>query len=161
LRQYLPTSAEGLLPRPMLPDFLQSHLMRSFNTRYVLAAKNDTSLIGFMSQVPGYRRLSETRRAIVYSNDDALPRVFFATEVHPVDAGELRGRLVERGRPATCALAAGSPPLDRVLPEARIEGWDWKPERIVADVAAPKGGFMVVSMTYSPDWIASVDGRTA
>lgn len=161
LRQYLPTSAEGLLPRAMLPEFLQSHLMRSFNTRYVLAAQNDTGLVGYMNQLPGYRRISETRRAIVYSNGDALPRLFFATEVHPFEPRELRRRLVENASPATCALAAGTPRLEGALPPARVAGWHARPELVAADLAAPQGGFLVISMSYSPDWIATIDGRSA
>jgi hypothetical protein len=158
---FLPTGAEGLLPRPLLPAFLQSHLMRSYNARYALAAKHDTAVVRLLGQLPGYRRIAETPRALVFDNQDALPRFYFASEVRPFDMDAFRSILIRNQGPATSALVEGAPAREGARPQGRVRRWNWGQNQVAAAVEAPEGGFLVVSMCYSPDWVATVDGRPA
>jgi hypothetical protein len=157
----LPTQADGLLPRPLVPIFLQSNLMRSYNTRYVLAAKSDTAMVRFLRQLSGYRTIAETPRALVFANQDALPRFYFATEVHALEGAMFKESLIENRRPVTCALVTGARPREGPMPRGHVRRWSWGENRVAAEVEAPEGGFLVVSMSYSPDWGATVDGRRA
>ncbi|HET9233703.1 MAG TPA: YfhO family protein, partial [Candidatus Eisenbacteria bacterium] len=161
LARYLPTSAEGLLPRTSLPVLLQSHLLRTFNMRYLLAAKNDTAMVRFLSQLDGYWRMGETKRALVFANHDALPRIYFATEIRPFSQQDLVRALIENRAPVTCALVQGLTDPSSTLGHGRVVRSSWQQDRVTADLLAPEGGFLVISMNYSPDWRATVDGRPA
>ena len=60
--------------------------MRSYNGRYVLVARGDTATLRMLGRSNGYRPVSETPGALVFANADALPRLYFATEVQPLKA---------------------------------------------------------------------------
>jgi hypothetical protein len=160
--EVLPTSAEGLLPAQLVPVFLQSGLMRSYNGRYVLVARGDTATLRMLGRSNGYRPVSETPGALVFANADALPRLYFATEVQPLEGmRDFVAGLIENQAPSTRAYVEGGWRTSRALPPARVERSEWGYERVAADVAAPQGGFLVISMRHSPDWKATVDGRPA
>jgi hypothetical protein len=157
LRNVLPTEDNGLLPRSMAPLFLASHLMRSFNGRYALVARDDREMNEALLRIGGYAPIGETTHARVYANADALPRMFFATEVRMFSPEALIRGLVRNHSAATCAFVE-DPTTERPLPAARVESSRWNDERVSGRVSAPAGGFLVVSMNASPDWIARVDG---
>jgi len=154
--KYLPVGVDGLLPPRLLPAILGSHLLRSFNTKYVIAAKYDRPVRRLLGRLPGYEKITETRIAEVYANRDALPRVYFATAINP-PAGTIQRGLIENQAPLTAAFVEGLAHEDE-LPVGIVDGWSWHHERISIDVSAPRGGFLVVSSSYSPDWRVTVDG---
>jgi hypothetical protein len=160
LWRLLPTGPEGLLPRDIVPPLLESGLLRSLNARYVLAARADTPMVALLDGLAGYRRLHETARAIVFANDDALPRVYFASEARPwTTPQDLMAGLVDHQAPSTCAYVEGLAGPAGPRPHGSVARIDWGHERVSAAVEAPRGGFLVVSMGYAPGWHATADGR--
>jgi hypothetical protein len=157
LRNVLPTEDNGLLPRSMAPLFLASHLMRSFNGRYALVARDDREMNEALLRVGGYAPIGETAHTRVYANADALPRMFFATEVRLFSPEALIRGLVRNQSAATCAFVEDAA-TEGPLPAARVESSRWNDEQVTGRLSAPAGGFLVVSMNASPDWIARVDG---
>jgi hypothetical protein len=157
LRNVLPTDDNGLLPRSMTPLFLASHLMRSFNGRYALVARDDREMNEAVLRTGGYAPIGETAHARVYANADALPLMYFATEVRPFSPQALIRGLVRNQSAATCAFVE-HPGAEGPLPAARVEWSRSSAERVTGRLSAPAGGFLVVSMNASPDWIARVDG---
>jgi hypothetical protein len=158
-QRYLPAGVDGLLPRDLLPAMLGSHLFRSFNAKYVIAAKYDRPALQLLARLPGYEKSAETEVAEVYANPDALPRVYFATAINP-RPGTIERGLVENEAPLTAAFVEGLA-REENLPVGIVRDWTWHHERISAQVSAPRGGFLVVSSSYSPDWRATVDGAPA
>jgi hypothetical protein len=154
--KYLPAGVDGLLPPRLLPVILGSHLLRSFNTKYVIAAKYDRPVRRLLDRLPGYDKIAETKMAEVYANRDALPRVYFATSINP-PPGTIQRGLIENRAPLTDAFVEGLAHEDE-LPVGIVQGWSWHHERISVDVSAPRGGFLVVSSSYSPDWRVTIDG---
>lgn len=154
--QYMPVGIDGVPSRSSLPAILGSHLLRSFNTKYVIAARYDQPARRLLGRLPGYEKIAETNVAQVYANRDALPRVYFATAINP-KPGTIQRGLIENEAPLTAAFVEGLA-LEEELPVGVVHGWSWQHERISIDVSAPAGGFLVVSSSYSPDWRVSVDG---
>jgi len=160
LQTYLPVNPAGLLPRHLLPQMLRSHLLRAFNAKYVIVAKYDAKGRAWMDSLPEYAAVAETPHARVYANRLALPRVYFATAVHPGDRAEVIRGLWENQKPPTTAFVEGVR-LSQAVPVGEVRRVGWDPTRIVAEVLAPQGGFLVFSMSFFPDWKARVDGRPA
>ena len=52
-------------------------------------------------------RIRELRETFVYEDPQALPRVYFATEVHPYRDQEAHDILINNRRPATAVVAEG------------------------------------------------------
>jgi hypothetical protein len=156
LSQYLPAEIDGVPPRRSLPAILGSHLLRSFNAKYVIAARYDQPARRLLGRLPGYEKIAETNVAEVYANRDALPRVYFATAINP-RPGTIQRGLIENEAPITAAFVEGLAP-EEALPVGVVHGWSWRHERISIDVSAPAGGFLVVSSSYSRDWKVTVDG---
>jgi membrane protein YfhO len=159
LWSYVPSGVDGLLPRRIVHTYLRSGLLKSFNCGYVLAAKVDTPMVALLDRLPGFRRIAGTPHALVYANRNALPRFYFATEVRPFSRDSVFAGLVGNRAPATCAFVNGATGSFRAMPLARVLRSQWGHERVAAQVTAPRGGYLVVSMTYSPDWVARIDGR--
>lgn len=157
LHDLLPTGDDGVLDPTTFRLFVGSHLMRAFNGRYVLVARNDPERSAILDTLTGYTRLTETASARIYQNHDALPRMFFATEMLPFSPRDLVQGLILDRVDATCAFVADPPQVGK-LPAARVDRMTWGNEHVDADVTAPDGGFLVVAMNAWPDWVVRVDG---
>ncbi len=155
--RFLQAGREGVPSRDRLPAVLGSHLLRSFNVKYVIAAKHDHTVRRLLSRLPGYEKITETKMAEVYANRDALPRVYFATAINPKPGGMQAG-LIENRSPLTAAFVGGLG-REEELPFGTVRGWSWQHERIAIDVSAVQGGFLVVSSSFSPSWRVTIDGR--
>ncbi len=149
------TTVDGL-PRPeALPQLLGSHLLASFNTRYVIAARYDRPARRLLETLPGYRRIEAVGVAEVWENPDALPRVYFATALNP-PPGSLHAGLVENLAAPTAAFVDGLSAREP-LPVGRVRSWASDHERIHAEVEAPEGGYLVISSSWSRGWKATID----
>lgn len=157
--RYLPVEIDGVPSRSSLPALLESHLLRSFNAKFVIAARYDRPARRLLGRLPGYQKIAETDAAEVYANRDALPRVYFATAMNP-SPGTVRRGLIENQAPITAAFVRGLA-VEEELPVGVVLGWSWRHEQISVDVSAPAGGFLVVSSAHSPDWRVTVDGAAA
>lgn len=159
LSQFLPATIDGVPPRSSLPAMLESHLLRSFNAKYVIAARYDQWVRRLLGRLPGYEKIAGTDAALVYANRDALPRVYFATAINPTP-GTIHQGLIENEAALTAAFVEGLP-REEELPVGVVRDWSWEHERISVDISAPQGGFLVVSSSYSRDWRVTIDGTPA
>lgn len=159
LVRFVPTGDEGILSRRVAPTVLGSHLLKSYNVRYALAAKYDSGAVRGLDELPGWRRLRETPHAIVYENPAALSRMYFASEVELYSPEQMFAALVQNQAPVTSAYVEGER-RQRFAAPGRVVRFDWGHDRITADLEAATSGFLVVSMSHSPDWVATLDGRT-
>lgn len=55
----------------------------------------------------------------------------------------------------------GFEPYHVTVPDGRAIILESKPERVVVEVRQPRDGLLVLTDTYSPSWVATVDGRPA
>jgi hypothetical protein len=58
-------------------------------------------------------------------------------------------------------MPAGFEPYHVLVPDGRAIITESKPERVVVDVELPRDGLLVLTDTYSPSWVATVDGQPA
>jgi hypothetical protein len=158
LENFVPTGDDGVIARQIVPSIVQSHLLKGFNVRYAIAARNDSGLVAFMDQVPGWKRHRETAHAIVYENPEALARMYFASQVEPFEMQRMFIGLVRNAAPVTCAFVEGERAQLFARP-GRVVSSSWRHDRITAELDSPQAGFLVVSMSYSADWVARLDGR--
>ncbi len=156
LSEYLPAATHGVPTRSRLPELLESHLLRSLNTKYALVARYDDPMRRLLARLPGYEKVAETEQAEIHANRDALPRVYLAGAIEPAAAGIRRG-LIENRAPLRTAFVEGLEPVAG-LPNGTVEGWTWQPERIAVEVSVPDGGFLVVSSSFSRHWKVTIDG---
>jgi hypothetical protein len=153
---------DGVLPANN-HNLLGSSLLRSFNTRYLVVAKDDDPSMSAMNSIGAYKLKTTLSRTLVYEDPGAMPRLFFARKViERPDAfpEELRSN----GEPATTAitdLSYTGEPGPR-LAAADVIGFDWRDNIVHAQVRASGKSFLVISATYSKGWKAWVDHvRTA
>ena len=156
---FFATTVDGRPFPEALPRVLTSHLLASFNTRYVVAARYDRPVRGLLEALPGYRRIGGVGVGEVWENPNALARVYFATALDPTPGGFLAGLGENRAAPTT-AFVEGLPARD-ALPSGRVLGWSSDHERIHAEVEAPEGGYVVIASSWTPDWKATIDGAPA
>jgi hypothetical protein len=156
-------SVEGVLPRAEVPRLLNSRLLRSFNVRYVIVGKNDAVRRAFVASAPGYRLVRDLPFTLVYDNGSALPKAHFATHLFTGTRGKIIACMIDNAAPPTSAFLdpADFPAKEGVLPAAEVSSADWQPNRVALQVRAPKGGYLMISMTYYPEWKAAIDGRPA
>jgi len=98
----------------------------------------------------------------VHENRRALPRIYSATRLHPVESVErarLAMREAPRFKPGVDATVQTSAPLPADLRKARIGDVRFEPRRLKAQVDSPDGeAFIVVNDRFDPNWRATVDG---
>ncbi len=104
------------------------------------------------------------RKASVFRNPFAWPRVFLAREVRRVKSGEEALGLLARLPRGTAPLALVEAASSIRLPAAAPEGSDAtmvasEPERIEIRTSASKEALLVLADTYFPGWHAEVDAR--
>jgi hypothetical protein len=156
----LPADIEGVLSHSTMRTLLPSHLLRCFNVRYLLASPNDKETLQMISEVGGYRPLHILHKVIVYENQDALPRAYFASHAYKFSRNAFEEGMLRNKSPLRSAYVQDWKGPER-LPEAKVLKADWKAGRVKFLTDAPQGGLLVISMSYFPDWEASVDGRPA
>ena len=158
LNKVLPSSIYGLTPRDELPFLLRSYLLRSFNVRYLIVAKYDTDVMAFISQHTNFKQISATENALVYSNDDALPRAYFATVLRAHDDVAVRQGLYMNHATLTTAYVQGATDTGAIA-TGTVAKIDWQQNRVAIDVDAPMGGYLVISMNHDENWTATIDGQ--
>jgi hypothetical protein len=155
--RWLPSDMFGLLPYEANEKLLGSHLLRSFNVRYVLVGKRDEAHRRLVADKQAYQPVNELKEVLVYEDALALPRAYFAGELRPFSDEGLYDGLVLNHAPRTTAYVEGlDQPVGRLGGEVTGQAWDREVVRL--RVLAPEGGFLVVSMTYYPDWSVWIDG---
>jgi len=101
--------------------------------------------------------------ARVWRNPDALPRAFFVERaVTVVSRNERLARLAAgRFEPAAVAILEAPVALDRGCGDGRAAIRRCPSDVVAIDVESPGRCLLVVTDTWYPGWVASVDGRAA
>lgn len=158
----LPVSVYGLLPPDAAKRLVGSDLLRSFNVRYLIVDKDRAEDLALARQSDRFRLHRTTERTLVFEDDGALPRAYFASHVagHPEDDPSALGPglLLGQAPPRTAYVAGGEKQGPVPVPQGRLLSADWEAARVRLETVAPEGGFLVVSQCYFPQWHAYVDG---
>ena len=157
----LPADVSGVLPSGRVGALLDSNLLRSLNVRYVIAGRNDAQARLEVERAGGYRQVAEVDGAQVYDNGSDLPRAYFASEVYPYSEAGFIGGMIQNGVPLRSAFVeeGGDGVRSGPCPPGQVESARWNPNDVRLQVNAREGGFLVLSMTWYPEWRAAVDGR--
>jgi len=156
--RYVPSNLWGLMPRKIHNKLLSSHFLRTLNVRYLIVAKDDKESIGRVEGMPRYEKLKELERVFVYQDQGALPRAYFADRIKPFSQYEYLKGFVENNETLKTAFVEGVNG-QQVGAQRKVTSTQWLDGgRVVLDVDAPAGGFLVISQTYFPQWKAFVDG---
>lgn len=108
----------------------------------------------------------EQRGVAVVENRRALPRAWLVSEVRSASAKQalrtIRGETREAFDPRKTALVelgeAPLPKIGKLSPGDTAKVLAAADGKIVVDTHAARPGFLVVSETYFPGWVATVDG---
>lgn len=157
--RYISSNVWGLIPKQKYNTLLSSHYLRSLNVRYLIVAKDDKQSLQTIERHPRYKRMNELERVLVYDDSGALPRAYFARETKPFIQHEFAKGLMANSQDLKTAFVEGSTD-QQVWPQAKVQSAQWLDGgRVVLDVDAPSGGFLVISQTYFPQWTAFLDGK--
>ncbi len=155
---WMPAYVWGCPPPSFVPKLIASNFLRAANVRYCIVVKEDRALVELLDSQAGYARVKELAHTVVYANNDALPRAYFATRAEPFSPRAAIEGLFENRSALRTAFLEG---LDqaRDFADAAVESIQWDPAGLRATVVAPEGGLLVVSVKSYPGWRAWVDGR--
>jgi len=155
----IPSSIEGAVGKNFYSVMLNSHLLKSWNVRYVSVGNWDKSGVEILNKA-GYKLIKEVYPAKIFEGEGALPRIYFATHFYPYDNEQFVNVMVNNKGPVTSVFHPSQTEM-LTLPVGKILRTDWRDNRIRIELDAPDGGFLVVSQTYFPQWNVVVDGRKA
>lgn len=157
----LPSSVHGVPDPDAAKMLLGSDMLRSLNVRYVIVSKNHPADLAAVERSGRYRLHRTLERTLVYEDEGAFPRAYFASLVSSLSDSDLRAfgaDLILGGAPPRAAFVAGGD-MQGAVPEGCVLSADWQLSRVRIEVEAPQGGFLVVSQCYFPQWHAYVDGE--
>jgi len=157
--RYISSNEFGLITRQKSNKLLASHFLRTLNVRYLIVAKDDKESIERVEGKQRYMKMKELERVFVYEDPGALPRAYFADRIKPFSEFEFLKGLVENNQSLKTAFVEGVNG-NQLWAQGKVKSSQWLDGgRVVLDVDAPRGGFLVISQTYFPQWKAFVDGK--
>ncbi|MFY0614539.1 MAG: hypothetical protein JXQ99_23615 [Hyphomicrobiaceae bacterium] len=112
-----------------------------------------------------FKLVAQTRKARIYENPSALPRVLFASSAQPADFAELleSGHWPKTDFRSTVLLEPHAmPPQSDTAAQRRpgkIAIRSYRNISVVLDVASPDGGWAVLNDVWHPWWQAEVNGQ--
>jgi hypothetical protein len=176
-----PTFVDRFTGEGMSPiEITANRMFDLLGVRYILAGSARLSLID--DATSQFNRLGEQDGVTVYRNNKAIPRAFMATEVHRVESMDAALLYLQS---LGHRLANGTTRVDRFDPEreAVVEAENlpeplqnssltnggsrpativsYAPDHIQVDVPAGSPGLLVLTDTFYPGWVATVNGRSA
>ncbi len=103
-----------------------------------------------------------TNDVVIYENPDMLPRTFIVHDASLLDDGETAEEIYRSDfKPAERLILASGEPVHtggRQRPDESVEITEYKPEHLVMTVRASADGYVLLSDTWFPGWVARVDG---
>jgi hypothetical protein len=154
-----PLTVQSIAVRPLIPSaYLRIErlfLVETDGTRHLLS-----HLAGAGDQTLVYR----SEDAAVYENHDVLPRVFIVHRARAVSSDDEALQILRQPDfdPRAEVLLASVQPSENLVPagaagEAEFLVYDAC--RILVDVQAEAGGYLVLTDAWYPGWRVKVDGR--
>jgi len=159
---YLPSNSRGLLPEASYKELLPSHFLRSLNVRYVVAPRHHEKIERWLRRAH-FHLDRELDTVALYRTDDTLPRAYFASQVLPFSDAEFRRGLLRNEADLRTAYVEGNvalpPAPSAAVARGEVLRADFSDaERSVLELESPEGGFVVISVSYDPSWVATLDG---
>lgn len=154
---WLKSDALGLLPDATYRQLLPSHFLRSMNVKYVVAPARDRTVEAWLNK-GGLVLERRVPHAAHYTVPNALPRVYFASELHEFTADAFWEGMWLNGADIRAGYVEGSSGGEHAG-AGEVLGADFaRPARPILDVDSAAGGFLVVSISFAPEWRVFVDG---
>lgn len=156
--EWLPSGIFGLLPEENYEPLIGSHLLKSFNVKYLVTDRQDPRAELLLQKHKEVRKIKTLSRAQVWELDEAFPRAYFASHVFPASKEEIRKGLLKNEAPPLSAFveAAALPSAEQ---EAKVTSIKWSAgAEAEFHVETSKGGLLIVSESYDPSWRASAAG---
>ena len=136
---------------------LDSPILDLLNVRYLLSRSPlpASRKYHLAAQMPGH---------LLYENPSALPRFFVVRKT--ISAANMKQAVAEMAAsgfdPSAMAVVQDVPSREYGNhSQARVHVVSYAPERVIVDVEAGTGGFLVTSEANYPGWRATLDGKPA
>jgi hypothetical protein len=154
-----PASVSGVPAQRRVPlaSLLNSNFLKLADISYLVVQVGDTAVQGTVMRVFPQATVTSTPQALIFDIGYQAPRAFFATEQRPGNPAGTQEVLF--GQAPLHAVVVEGDSNRRALPAAQVSQLDWSRDRIDARVAAPAGGLLVFSTSYSGEWQARADGQ--
>jgi Bacterial membrane protein YfhO len=139
-------------------NFLQYPVfMDADNVRFLIA--------GVGLKIPGFKEVHRGQYAIIYENQQAMPRAYLVPDVQVVKPpdGAITAMHSDAFDPTQTALLYAPPP--QPLPSGPLQGsatiTRYEPDHVDIRTQANREAMLVLADTYYADWVVAVDGQTA
>jgi hypothetical protein len=153
---------------PLYPSY-RSMMADLLGLRYI-ATDHPVEQIDRALKPGDLRLVASTRKAYIYENPRALPRVLFAFDWQPANFERItkdghwpyfdpRQTVLLRGKQQS--LIGSLQPRPVSLPEAATAIWVYKNTEVEVAVDTPRPGFLVLNDVWHPWWFGTVDGMPA
>jgi uncharacterized membrane protein YfhO len=137
-------------------------LLRTFNIKYVFASSQDPLSLTTIRNAKGYQEKCRSPQAVVYENHDALPRIYFASEVRSYSYESLRQGLIANEAALRSAFIDQLSKRDaRACSTGDVGPAVVTNASVRTEIRAPDGGFLVFSQRRDPGWQVTIDGKPA
>ena len=158
LQTWFPALLSGVPTRHGMPYaiWLNPHFLGNLGVTTLVIAHDDSVALAAAARAFPDAVITTTPYAQLHRIRTDTPRAYFAVEQIPGDRAGITTALV--GPAAQHTAAVDGDARTRTLPPAHLTNLTWQRDRIDARVSAPEGGLLVFSTSYSPEWIAEVDG---
>ena len=152
-----PTDHLGHVPAADARPLVASSLLRGLAVRWYVVGRTDPEMVAWIGGHPQLSLVQAGDASAVFEDPAALPRLWLAERLLPWD--EATGDAPLRSS-AVSPRTALVPDLDASIvpgPGAITES-SWGAQGVDARLDVPDGGLVVAAMTWSPGWLATVDG---
>ncbi len=132
----------------------------------ILVAPDGTeSSIAHLVNLDDQMLVYRTNDVAIYENPDVLPRTFIVHDASVLDDAETAEEIFQADfRPADRLIIADGEPVhagSRQRADENVQIVEYKPEHLAMTVRASADGYVFLSDTWFPGWVARVDGVQA
>ena len=158
LQTWFPALLSGVPSRHGMPYaiWLNPHFLGNLGVTTLVIANDDSVALAAAARAFPDAVILSTPHAQLHRIKTDTARAYFAAEQIPGDRAGITTALIGPAPRRTAAVDGDV--RRRTLPPAQLTNLIWQRDRIDAQVSAPDGGLLVFSTSYSPEWIAEVDG---
>jgi hypothetical protein len=129
----------------------------------ILVAPDGRELsVAHLANLDDQHLVYRTNDVAIYENPDVLPRAFIVHDASVLDDSEAAEEIFQADfKPADRLILASGEPVHAGTAQRADENVqivEYKPERLAMTVRANADGFVLLSDTWFPGWVARVDG---